>query len=101
MILKVLNYREGQQEGHRFEEWTYVDNIVSASAYFDEESRLPVVRCCFKDEDTVTIAVPHAAYLMSDTGKTVDRIYRADYIPGEDDPMYPTLQDAVDGALNR
>ena len=101
MILKVLDYRQGKMQNHVFEEWNFFDNIVSASSYYDEETKLPVVRCRFRDDSVVTIAVPNVAYLMSDTGKTIDKIVPADVEElGDTEPVYNTLQDAVAEAIS-
>jgi hypothetical protein len=101
MILKVLDYRQGKEQNHVFEEWTFLDNIVSASSYYDEDSKLPVVRCKFRDDSTVTISIPNVAYLMSDIGKTIDKIVPADVEElGDTEPIYNTLQDAVAEAMS-
>lgn len=77
MILKTLDYRKSEHHSGVYEEWNYFDNIVSASNYFDEGSKMTVVRCKFHDGNFVTIAIPNVAYLMSDTGKTIEKIYTA------------------------
>jgi hypothetical protein len=101
MILKVLDYRQGKEQNHVFEEWNYFDNIVSASSYYDEDDKLPVVRCRFRDDSIVTIHIPNVAYLMSDTGKTIDKIVPADVDElGDTEPIYNTLQDAVAEAMS-
>ena len=100
MILKTLDYRQGKEQNNVFEEWNYFDNIVNASSYYDEDIKLPVVRCKFRDESMVTIAIPNVAYLMSDTGKTIEKIVPADVEElGDTDPVYNTLQEAVDKAM--
>ena len=100
MILKTLDYRQGKEQGHVFEEWNYVDNIVSASSYYDENVKLPVVRCRFKDGNFVTISITDVAYLMSDSGKTIDKIVPADVEEiGDTEPIYTTLLDALDEAM--
>lgn len=100
MILKSLDYRQGKEQNHVFEEWNYFDNIVSASSYFDDEVKLPVVRCRFRDDSIVTISIPNVAYLMSDMGKTIDKIVPADVEElGDTNPVYNTMQDAVAGAM--
>ena len=96
MILKTLDYRQGKNQNDVYEEWNFFDNIVSASNYYDEEIKLPVVRCRFRDDNIVTFAIPNVAYLMSDTGKTIDKIVPADVEEiGETEPIYNTLQEAV------
>lgn len=99
MILKTLDYRQGKEQNNVFEEWSYFDNIESASSYYDEDSKLPAVRCRFRDGSVVTIDIPNVAYLMSDTGKTIDKIVPADVEElGDTEPIYNTLQDAVTAA---
>ena len=96
MILKTLDYRQGKNQNDVYEEWNFFDNIVSASNYYDEEIKLPVVRCRFRDDNIVTFAIPNVAYLMSDTGKTIDKIVPMDVKElGETEPIYNTLQEAV------
>ena len=101
MILKVLDYRKGKEQSCEFEEWNYFDNIVSASNYYDEEVRMAVVRCRFLDGSTVTISIPNVAYLMSDSGKTIDRIAGADdtNVSVGEEPIYDDLQAAVAAAM--
>lgn len=100
MILKTLDYRQGKEQNHAYEEWNYFDNIVSASIYFDEDDKMTVVRCRFRDDSLVTIAIPNIAYLMSDTGKTIEKIVPADVDEiGDTEPIYNTMQDAVAEAM--
>ena len=102
MILKTLDYRKSKTDGEVYEEWNYFDNIVSASNYFDEGSKMTVVRCKFQNGNFVTIAIPNVAYLMSDSGKTIDKIYAADVeeLGDTEEAIYQTMQDAVDVAMN-
>lgn len=102
MILKTLDYRKSKHDSGAYEEWNYFDNIVSASNYFDEETKMTVVRCKFHDGNFVTIAIPNVAYLMSDSGKTIDKIYAADVeeLGDTEEAVYATMQDAVDVAMN-
>lgn len=96
MILKTLDYRQGKEQNNVYDEWNYFDNIMSASSYYDESIGLPVVRCTFRDDNIVTIAIPNVAYLMSDTGKTIDKIMPVDVAElGDTEPIYNTMQDAV------
>lgn len=96
MILKILDYRQGKEQNHVFEEWNYFDNITSASNYYDEGVKMTVVRCTFRDGSLVTFSIPNVAYLMSDTGKTIEKIVAADVEElGDTDPVYNTLQDAT------
>ena len=88
MILKTLDYRQGTNRSDVFEEWNYFDNIVSVSTYFDERSRMTVARCKFRDDNVATFAIPNVAYLMSDTGKTIEKIIAADVEElGDNEPV--------------
>ena len=100
MILKTLDYRHHKHENGVYEEWNYFDNIVSASNYFDEDDKMTVVRCQFADGNCVTIAIPCVAYLMSDSGKTIDKILGATVkeLGDTDEAVYPTMQEAVEAA---
>jgi hypothetical protein len=91
-----------KSESGVYEEWNYFDNIVSASNYFDEGTKMTVVRCKFLDGNFVTIAIPNVAYLMSDNGKTIDKIMAADVeeLGDTEEAVYPTMQDAVEVAKN-
>lgn len=101
MILKVLDYRRGKEQGHVFEEWSYIDNIVSASNYYDEDVEMTVVRCTFHDKSVITISIPNVAYLMSDAGKTIEKIVAANVDEiGDAEPTFNTLLDAVAEAMN-
>ena len=95
MILKMLDYRQGKEQSDVYEEWNYFDNIVSASNYYDEDIKMTVVRCRFRDGNIVTFSIPNVAYLMSDAGKTIEKIVASNVEElGDTDPVY-NLQDAV------
>lgn len=99
MILKIYDQRQGKEQNHVFDVWNYFDNIVSASCYFDEGSKTTVVRCTFRDESIITFSIPYVAYLMSDTGKTVEKIEGAPVeSEGDTELVYPTLHEAADAA---
>ncbi len=100
MILKTLDYRKSKHDNGVYEEWNYFDNIVNASNYFDEDTKMTVVRCTFRDGNIITFAIPNVAYLMSDTGKTIEKIMAADVeeLGNTEDAIYNTLQDAINAA---
>lgn len=97
MVLKTLTFRKSSAENVDIEEWNYFDNIQSATSTYDEKIKMPVVGCSFKDGNTVTIAVENVAYLMSDSGKTIDKIYHHKE-PVAEDNNYETLMEAVNQA---
>ena len=77
MILKVLSCRE-DKTAH--EEWDFFDNIVSAKSYFDENIKLKVVYCQFRDGNEIEFIIHNVAYLMNDEGKTIERIATSDTV---------------------
>ena len=99
MILKMLDYEKSKDGTFEKESWTYFDNITTARATYDEDIDMSVVSCTFKDNDIVTFAVKHIAYLMSDDGKTIDRIRPAERDVPADEKVFDTLQEAVQNAL--
>ena len=100
MILKTLDYRKHKHDSGAYEEWNYFDNIVNASTYFDEDIKMTVVRCTFRDGNVITFAIPNVAYLMSDTGKTIEKIMGAEVeeLGDTENAVYNTLQDAINAA---
>lgn len=100
MILKTLDYRKSKNHSGAYEEWNYFDNIVNASNYFDEDIKMTVVRCTFRDGNKITFAIPNVAYLMSDAGKTIEKIVGAEVeeLGDTEDGVYNTLQDAINAA---
>lgn len=101
MILKMLDYRKGKEENVLYDEWTFLDNIECASSYFDEDTKSCCVRCTFRGGNIVTFSVPNVAYLMSDAGKTIDKIEPAtvEELESTEAPIYNTLQDAAAEAM--
>ena len=103
MILKNLDYRQAEEHSGVYEEWSYLDNITSASVYYDEGSKMTVVRCRFRDDSLVTLAIPNVAYLMSDTGKTIEKIVGANVeeLGDTEEAIYSTMQEAVEEARKK
>ena len=100
MILKIKDYMKSECEGVLLDVWNYFDNITSASNFYHEGSKEAVVRCTFKDGNTITFDILYEAYLMSDTGKTIERIFAAKKETYGDTERFETLQDAIDHAMN-
>lgn len=93
--MKTLEYRQRRTCSGVYEEWNYIDAITSASTYYDEDIKMTVVRCTFRDGGQATIAVPCVAYLMSDAGKTVEKILGATVEEiGDVDPIYNAVPHA-------
>lgn len=100
MILKIKDYKQSECEGVLLDVWNYFDNITSASNFYHEGSKEAVVRCTFRDGNTITFDILYEAYLMSDTGKTIERIFPAKKELNGDTESFDTLQDAIDHAMN-
>ena len=102
MILKMLDYEQMKHENAVKESWTYLDNIKTARVTYDEDIKETVVSCTFKgDSDVTTFVVKYLAYLMSDDGKTIDRIRCAEKdVDAADNSACKTLQEAASIALN-
>jgi hypothetical protein len=102
MILKMLDYEKSKHGAYGVESWTYFDNIETARVTYDEDIKETVVSCTFKgDTSMTTFTVKHLAYLMTDDGKTFDRIRCAERDASTDDnKVYETLQEAAAVALN-
>jgi hypothetical protein len=100
MILKIKDYMESENQGVLLDCWNYFDNITSASNFYHEGSRETVVRCTFRDGNTITFDILYEAYLMSDTGKTIERIFAAKKEPSGETESFKYLQDAIDHAMN-
>ena len=102
MILKMLDYEQMKHENAVKESWTYFDNIDTARVTYDEDIKMTVVSCTFRGNSSVTtFAVKHLAYLMSDDGKTIDRIRAAEPESEDchDEEALKTLQEAAHIAL--
>lgn len=102
MILKMLDYEKSKHGNYEVESWTYFDNIETARVTYDEDIKETVVSCTFKgDTGLTTFAVKHLAYLMSDDGKTIDRIRCAERDASADEEgTFETLQRAAAHAIN-
>ena len=101
MILKMLDYEQMKHENAVKESWTYFDNIDTARVTYDEDIEETVVSCTFKgDSGMTTFVVKHLAYLMSDDGKTIDRIRCKERdVAADDESVCKTLQEAAHIAL--
>ena len=102
MILKVKDYMDSTEFAGVLDVWNYFDNITSASNFYHEGTKSVVVRCSFRDGNTVTIDIPYEAYLMSDSGKTIERIipHKEGVTHDPEGDIYPTLQDAIEHSRN-
>lgn len=102
MVLKILDYRMSETEKCGIEEWIYLDNIECATSTYDETVKMATVTCKFKDGNKVTFSITNVAYLMSDNGKTIEKIrgVNVEELGNPDEVVYTTLQEAAEVAMN-
>lgn len=69
MVLKYLTKNEKTGRA----EWNYLDNIVYAKTFLDENDRT-IVEFRADDAPLTCIPIEECAYLLNDNGKTIERI---------------------------
>ena len=80
MVLKYLTNCEvgvlpGEQTGKVFcDQWNFVDGIIGASVYYDEGCESTVVVMEFEHRPTMKIAIHGEAYLLNESGKTIEKV---------------------------
>lgn len=79
MVLKWLTYeRDSKGDGYH-EIWNFVDNVKEASVYWDDKITCTCVKVSFRDGDGQVFAVQNEGYILSDSGKTIERVKVPDY----------------------
>lgn len=75
MILKIADNRDGSPC------WTYYDNIISATVYYDGNIEMQCVALEFFDEPGEVIrTIPEVGYLCNDKGEIIERLARKDKV---------------------
>lgn len=69
----ILKYKTTVKDKNR-EQWNYIDGIISASTYYDEEHRATVVAITKEDKSTCAIAVYEETFLLNEHGKTIEKV---------------------------
>lgn len=100
MVLKIQDYEKSKHGKYDVESWTYLDKIVCARNFFNEDIKETEISCTFADGNIITFVIPYVAYLMSDDGKTIDRICAAKKNAKPDEEAGMTLQDALRAAMD-
>lgn len=101
MILKVVSYERREGKEGVWETANYIDRIINASISFDDDADLPYVKCTLENSAVISISVPNVAYLMNDSGKTIEKIKAPEVcLPGESPEVFPDLHEAVNAAVN-
>lgn len=68
----VLKYLTKNEKTNRVE-WNYLDNIVYAKTYRDENDRT-VINFRVNGGEITSIPLDDVAYLLNDNGKTIDTL---------------------------
>lgn len=100
MVLKMQDYEKSKHGKYDVESWTYFDKIVCARNFFNEDLGETEISCTFADGNIITFVVPYVAYLMSDDGKTIDRICAAKKDAQTCEEAGMTLQEAIRSAMD-
>lgn len=73
MILKTLTHDRGDSDC-----WNYYDNILNASVFFDEASKMSCISISFKEPNAnIVLALTDVAYLCNDKGQTIEKLLPA------------------------
>ena len=98
-ILKIVDFEERENNAGVNEVANFIDGIAHASVFFSEATGNPAVRCTIGDAD-VTFDVPFSAYLMNDSGKTIEKIVKHESEVSKAGPI-KTLHEAIDKAVTQ
>lgn len=79
MVLKWLTYEKDSKGDGYYEIWNFVDNVKEASVYWDDKITCTCVNVSFKDGDVQVFEVHNEGYILSDSGKTIERVKIPDY----------------------
>lgn len=94
MILKIMSYEI--KNGVSYDIADFIDKITHASVKANDDIKMPEVRCTFENGANVTISVPNVAFLMNDSGKTIEKIFNG--YNNESKETLSCLHEAIDFA---
>lgn len=79
MVLKWLTYEKDSKGDGYHEIWNFVDNVKEASVYWDDKITCTCVKVSFRDGDSEVFAVQNEGYILSDSGRTIERVKIPEY----------------------
>ena len=79
MVLKWLTYEKDSKGDGYHEIWNFVDNVKEASVYWDDKITCTCVKVLFRDGDSQVFAIHNEGYILSDSGKTIERAKIPEY----------------------
>lgn len=97
MILKIMSYEI--KNGVSYDIADFIDKITHASVKANDDIKMPEVRCTFENGANVTISVPNVAFLMNDSGKTIEKIFNG--YNNESKETLSCLHEAIDFAKDK
>lgn len=80
MVFKWLTYEKDSKGDGYHENWHFVDNVKESSVYWSEELRCTCVHVSIGNDEGCVYPVHNAAFLLSDSGKTIERIKAPDWV---------------------
>jgi len=80
MVFKWLTYEKDSKGNGYHEIWHFVDNVKESSVYWDEELRCTCVHVSIGNDEGCVYPVHNAAFILSDSGKTIERIKAPDWV---------------------
>lgn len=79
MVLKWLTYEKDSKGDGYHEIWNFVDNVKEVSVYWDDKITCTCVKVSFRDGDSQVFAIHNEGYILSDSGKTIERVKIPEY----------------------
>ena len=78
MVLKYKTkcthcFKNGEA-GYTADQWNFVDGIIGAHVYYDEEIKETVAVLEFESRPPISIALNDEAYLLNESGKTIEKV---------------------------
>lgn len=80
MVFKWLTYEKDSKGDGYHENWHFVDNVKESSVYWNEELRCTCVHVSIGNDEGCVYPIYNAAFLLSDSGKTIERIKAPDWV---------------------
>ena len=86
MIFKWLTFEKDKDGENYHDVWNFVDNVKDASVFWNEDLKCACIRLVFSDEKLSAVyAVHNAGYLLSDSGKTIERVKVPEWVKSQRD----------------
>ena len=78
MVLKYktdrTHYVGNGEAGYIVDQWNFIDGIIGANIYYDEDIKTTVASIEFETRSPMSIALHNEAYLLNENGKTIEKV---------------------------